>query len=103
MAHSPSEALPNADGITPHVDPQVAGSPGASPRETPQSLTTPFDEQRTAPQQSPEFAALVLAPTHLGNYDLLEEIAHGGMGVVYKARDTVLGRDVAVKMIRTAH
>jgi serine/threonine protein kinase len=38
-------------------------------------------------------------PASLPGYELRDEIGHGGMGVVYRARDTALDRDVAVKLL----
>ncbi len=44
-------------------------------------------------------SAVEEAAPELGRHELQEEIGRGGMGVVYRARDLVLNRPVALKMI----
>ena len=46
---------------------------------------------------------LPLTPTRLGRYEVLDEIGKGAMGVVYLARDPLIGRLVALKTFRIGY
>ena len=39
------------------------------------------------------------AGTRLGSYEIISPLGQGGMGQVHRARDTKLGREVAIKLL----
>ena len=61
--------------------------------------TSPDDTGNTVAISRHDQAGQVCDEKQVGNYVLLEEIARGGMGVVFRARQRTLNRLVAVKMI----
>ena len=85
---------------------RVVTSEGAPGDEDPGLVNTPA-LRRTDPVRSPSRPYnpqhLALTPgTRLGQYETAAAIGAGGMGEVYRARDTNLGREVAIKVLPDA-
>jgi len=92
--------VPQPSPDSPRSNLSVLQTPAQTTGEPPKVLLPDSaSELGTSPVVDPGAAAAKLVPQGRGNYQLLGEIARGGMGVILKGHDTDLGRDVAVKVL----
>jgi serine/threonine protein kinase len=81
------DAATSGDGeLRREVDKMLRCATGTGPLDRPAWDGLPFDRE-------------LAAGSHLGPYEILRQAGAGGMGRVYQARDTRLGRTVAIKVL----
>ena len=89
---SPESLSENGNSVIRFLEAKTGDAPRVNLREEDSASVS-------APVIDPSSKEKLAVPQGRGNYQLMGEIAHGGMGVVLKGHDTDLGRDIAVKVL----
>ncbi|MFV1967103.1 MAG: serine/threonine-protein kinase [Pirellulaceae bacterium] len=107
MSDEPASSVSSTRIAPPVRAPDKPGAPASiappfgalSEQKTVISKRSPLSPSTLAPPAPSESAEKSLLGQRLEHFQLLEFIGGGGMGVVFRALDTTLGRTVAVKVV----
>src|SRR5262245_33367806 len=90
---------PQSEPSHPSTWPQTHPPDGAPTPPAPPTT----DREPLSPATLPESGSPDALPRRAGRYELLEEIARGGMGIVLRAHDPDCNRTLAVKVMLALH
>ena len=87
------------------VGPQVAGITRGTRSPPEGALTTPEAEAEAVSSDDGHTTRFFRHPElrYIGDYQLIAELARGGMGIVYRAQQLSVRREVALKLMRSGN